>query len=37
MMEGPWLGLGIMLAMIVGLVWWCWWMMRKNRNEKEKD
>jgi Flp pilus assembly protein TadB len=37
MMDGPWFGAGIMLAMIVGLVWWCWWAMRKGRNEKEKD
>jgi hypothetical protein len=37
MMDGPWLGLGIMSVMIVGLVWWCWWAMRSGRKEKEKD
>jgi hypothetical protein len=33
MMDGPWLGLGIMAAMVVGLVWWCWWAMRKDKTE----
>lgn len=37
MMNGPWLGLGIMVAMIVGLVWWCWWAMRKGGDEKKKE
>ena len=37
MTEGPWLGLGIMVAMIMGLVWWCFWAVRKGRNVKEKD
>jgi Flp pilus assembly protein TadB len=37
MMEGPWLGMGIMAAMIVGLIWWVWWVMRKGRNDKGKD
>jgi len=35
MMDGPWLGAGIMLAMVVGLVWWCWWAMRQGRKEKD--
>ena len=32
MMEGPWLGIGIMVAMVAGLVWWCWWAMRKDKS-----
>lgn len=36
MTEGPWLGLGIMLAMVVGLVWWCLWVYRKSKNDSEK-
>jgi cbb3-type cytochrome oxidase subunit 3 len=35
MMEGPWLGLAIMVVMIVGLIWWCWWAMAKKRNNEE--
>ncbi len=34
MMDGPWLGLGIMVVMIVGLIWWCWWAVVKGKNEK---
>jgi len=34
MMDGPWFGIAIMLAMVVGLVWWCWWAMRKDKDEK---
>ncbi len=33
MLEGPWLGMGIMGAMIVGLVWWCWWAMMKDKDK----
>ena len=32
-MQGPWLGIGIMVAMVVGLIWWCWWAMRSNKEE----
>jgi hypothetical protein len=35
MLNGPWLGLALMLVMIVALVWWCWWAIAKDRNEKE--
>ena len=34
-MQGPWLGIGIMAAMVVGLVWWCWWAMRGDKEGKE--
>ena len=34
MMDGPWFGIAIMLAMVVGLVRWCWWAMRKDKDEK---
>ncbi len=30
-MEGPWLGLGVMVAMVVGLVIWCVWAFRKDK------
>jgi hypothetical protein len=33
MMEGPWLGIIIMSALVVGLGWWIWDMMRKNKEE----
>jgi hypothetical protein len=32
MMDGPWLGLGIMIVMIVGLVAWCVWAMRGKKD-----
>jgi hypothetical protein len=35
MMEGPWLGMGIMAVMIIGLIWWCWWAMVKGKKEKD--
>lgn len=35
MMQGPWLGIVLMLGMIVGLVWWVWWAVRKEKDEKE--
>lgn len=33
MMEGPWFGIIIMSALVVGLVWWIWNMMRKSKEE----
>jgi hypothetical protein len=36
-MEGPWLGIGVMVAMVVGLVWWCVWAIRKDKNKKVTD
>jgi divalent metal cation (Fe/Co/Zn/Cd) transporter len=33
MMEGPWLGLGIMVVMTVALIWWLLWAMRKGKKE----
>ena len=33
MMEGPWLGIIIMSALVGGLGWWIWDMMRKNKEE----
>jgi len=35
MLQGPWLGIIIMGAMIVGLIWWCWWAMVKDKDKKE--
>jgi hypothetical protein len=35
MMQGPWLGIGLMAAMLLGLVWWCWWAMSKGKKGKE--
>jgi cbb3-type cytochrome oxidase subunit 3 len=32
-MEGPWLGIVIMTLMVVGLVWWIWWAMKKNKEK----
>ncbi len=32
-MEGPWLGLFILVAMVVGLVWRCIWVFRKDKKE----
>jgi hypothetical protein len=29
-----WFGLSIMLAMIVGLVWWFIWAMRRDKNQE---
>ncbi len=33
MMEGPWFGIIIMSALILGLAWWIWKMMRKGKEE----
>lgn len=33
MMEGPWLGIIIMSALVLGLGWWIWNMMRKDKEE----
>jgi hypothetical protein len=35
MMQGPWLGIVIMAAMVIGLVWWCWWAMAKGKEQKD--
>jgi hypothetical protein len=32
MMEGPWLGLGIMVVMIVGVTGWIIWTVRKDKD-----
>lgn len=32
-MEGPWLGIIIMSALVLGLGWWIWNMMRKDKEE----
>jgi len=37
MMQGPWLGIVLMLGMVVGLVWWWWWAMRKDKDKEEKN
>ncbi len=29
--EAMWFGLIIMLAMVVGLVWWCVWAVRRDK------
>ncbi len=34
-MEGPWFGIVVMVAMVVGLVWWCIWAVRRDKREKE--
>ncbi len=34
-MEGPWLGILVMVAMVVGLVCWCIWAIRKDKKEKD--
>jgi heme/copper-type cytochrome/quinol oxidase subunit 4 len=34
-MEGPWFGIVIMTAMVVGLVWWIWHTVRSDKKEKE--
>jgi nitrogen fixation-related uncharacterized protein len=31
MMEGPWFGIVIMVAMVVGIVWWVIWAMRSGK------
>jgi len=36
MMEGPWLGIVIMTAMVAGLVWWIWWAMRADKGDVKK-
>jgi membrane protein DedA with SNARE-associated domain len=33
MMEGPWFGIIIMLAIVVGLGWWIWKTMRKDKDD----
>jgi hypothetical protein len=35
-MEGPWLGIGIMAAMVIGIVWWIIWAMRADKADKKK-
>jgi hypothetical protein len=35
LLQGPWLGIVIMSAMIIGLIWWCWWAMVKDKEKKE--
>jgi hypothetical protein len=32
---GQWLGLAIMVAMCVGLIWWLVYVMKKEKKEKE--
>jgi hypothetical protein len=33
LMHGPWLGIFVMTAMIVGLVWWIWWAMKADKDD----
>jgi hypothetical protein len=33
MMEGPWLGIAIMVLMIVGIGVWIWYAMRADKAE----
>jgi hypothetical protein len=35
MMEGPWIGLGIMGVMVVGVTWWIIWTVRKDKDKEE--
>jgi cytochrome bd-type quinol oxidase subunit 2 len=37
MMQGPWFGIVLMVGMVVGLAWWCWWTMRKDKDKEEKN
>jgi hypothetical protein len=32
-MQSPWFGGIIMLIMVIGLVVWVWWAMRKNKEK----
>ena len=34
MMEGPWFGIILTVAMVLGLVWWCWWAYRSDKKKK---
>ncbi len=34
-MDGPWVGMLVMAAMVVGLVWWCIWAIRRDKKEKD--
>ena len=36
-MGSAWLGGFIMLLMVVGLVGWIWWAMRKNKGSEEGE
>jgi hypothetical protein len=31
-----WFGVVVMLAMIVGLIWWCIWAVRRDKKTEEK-
>jgi hypothetical protein len=37
MMQGPWLGIVLMVGMVVGLVWWCWWAIRKDKDKDKEE
>lgn len=37
MMQGPWLGIVLMVGMVVGLAWWCWWAMRKDKDKDKEE
>jgi hypothetical protein len=32
--AGPWIGMASMAVMVGGLIWWCRWVMVKQRNEQ---
>jgi hypothetical protein len=35
-MEGPWFGIVIMTVLVVGLVWWIWYTVRKDRKNDDQ-
>ncbi len=36
MANSPWPGIVIMVVLVVGLIGWCWWAVRKGK-EQDKD